>query len=54
MLLFAKYNKINHVKEDKVARNVARMGDRRNAYRDLVGKPDGKRPIGRIARGWKE
>jgi hypothetical protein len=27
--------------------NVARMGERRGAYRVLVGKPEGKRPLGR-------
>jgi hypothetical protein len=26
---------------------VARTGDRRCAYRVLVGRPDGKRPLGR-------
>ena len=26
---------------------VAHMGERRNAYRDLVGKPMRKRPLGR-------
>ena len=26
---------------------VARMGDGRSAYRDLVGKPEGKRPLER-------
>jgi hypothetical protein len=29
------------------AGHVARMGERRNAYRLLVGKPEGKRPLGR-------
>jgi hypothetical protein len=29
------------------AGHVARMGEKRNAYRLLVGKPDGKRPLGR-------
>jgi hypothetical protein len=29
---------------------VARMGEKRNAYRLLVGKPEGKRPIGRPRR----
>jgi hypothetical protein len=27
--------------------HVARMGEKRNACRILVGKPDGKRPLGR-------
>jgi hypothetical protein len=27
--------------------HVARMGNKRNAYRLLVGKPEGKRPLGR-------
>jgi hypothetical protein len=29
------------------AGHVARMGEKRNAYRILVGKPEGKRPLGR-------
>jgi hypothetical protein len=29
------------------ARHVARMGEKRNAYRMLVGNPEGKRPLGR-------
>jgi hypothetical protein len=29
---------------------VARMGETRNAYRILVGKPEGKRPLGRQRR----
>jgi hypothetical protein len=28
------------------------MGEKRNAYRLLVGKPEGKRPIGRPTRRW--
>jgi hypothetical protein len=27
--------------------HVARMGEKMNAYRILVGKPEGKRPLGR-------
>jgi hypothetical protein len=30
----------------------ARMGEKRNAYRVLVGKPEGKRPLGRPRRRW--
>jgi hypothetical protein len=29
---------------------VARMGEKRNAYRLLVGKPEGKRPLGKPRR----
>jgi hypothetical protein len=32
------------------AGNVARMGEKLNAYRILVGKPEGKRPLGRPGR----
>jgi hypothetical protein len=28
------------------------MGERRNAYRILVGMPEGKRPLGRPRRRW--
>jgi hypothetical protein len=29
------------------------MGEKRNVYRLLVGKPEGKRPLGRPRRRWK-
>jgi hypothetical protein len=32
--------------------HVARMGEKRNVYRLLVGKPEGKRPLGRPRRRW--
>jgi hypothetical protein len=31
---------------------VARMGKKGNVYRLLIGKPEGKRPLGRPRRGW--
>jgi hypothetical protein len=34
------------------AGHVARMGETRNAYRILVGKPEGKRRLGRPRRKW--
>jgi hypothetical protein len=34
------------------AGHVARMGEKRNAYRLLVGKPEEKRPLGRPRRRW--
>jgi hypothetical protein len=34
------------------ASHVSRMGEKRNSYRLLVGKPEGKRPLGRPTRRW--
>jgi hypothetical protein len=34
------------------AGHVARMGENRNAYRLLVGKPEGRRQLGRPRRRW--
>jgi hypothetical protein len=34
------------------AGHVARTGEKRNGYRLLVGKPEGKRPLGRPRRRW--
>jgi hypothetical protein len=34
------------------AGHVARMGEKINAYRLLLGKPEGKRPLGRPRRRW--
>jgi hypothetical protein len=34
------------------AGHVTRMGEKRNAYRILVGNPEGKRPLGRPKRRW--
>jgi hypothetical protein len=36
----------------KWAGHVARIGDKRKVYRLLVGKPEGKRPLGRPRRRW--
>jgi hypothetical protein len=30
------------------------MGERRGAYRALVGKPEGRRPLGRPRRRWED
>jgi hypothetical protein len=36
------------------ARHVAFMGERRGIYRILVGKPEGKRPLGRLRHRWED
>jgi hypothetical protein len=37
----------------KWAGHVARMGEGRGVYRVLVGRPEGKRPLGRPRRRWE-
>ena len=36
------------------AGHVARMGEKRRVYRVLVGKPEGKRSLGRPRRSWED
>ena len=36
------------------AGHVAHMGEARGAYRVLMGKPEGKRPLGRPRHRWKD
>ena len=38
----------------RCAGHVARMGEGRSVYRVLVGKPEGKRPLGRPRRRWED
>jgi hypothetical protein len=50
--LYALYSSPNIIRVIKSRRlrwagHVARMGERRGAYRGLVGKPEGRRPLGR-------
>jgi hypothetical protein len=36
------------------AEHVARMGERRGAYKALVGKPEGRKPLGRPRCRWED
>jgi hypothetical protein len=36
------------------AGHMARIGERKGAYRVLVGRPEGKRPLGRPRRRWED
>jgi hypothetical protein len=56
--LYALYSSPNIIKVIKSGRirwagQVARMGERRGAYRALVGKPEGRGPLGRPGRKWE-
>jgi hypothetical protein len=45
-------NRKMKARQMKWAGHVARMGEKRNTYRLLVGKPEGRRPLGRPRRRW--
>jgi hypothetical protein len=40
-------------REIRWAGHVARMGDRRGAYRVFIARPEGKKPLGRPRRRWE-
>jgi hypothetical protein len=44
--------RVTRSKRMRWERHVARMGEKRNACRILVGKPEGKKPIGRPRHRW--
>jgi len=52
--LYSSPNIVRAIKSRKIRRagHVARMGEERGVYRVLVGKPEGKRPLGRPRRRW--
>jgi hypothetical protein len=52
--LYSSPNIIRMIKSKRMrwAGRVARMEETRNAYRILVGKQEGKRPLGRPRRSW--
>jgi len=52
--LYSSPNIVRMIKSRRMrwAGHVARIGEKRGAYRVLVGKPEGKRPLGRPRRRW--
>ena len=52
--LYASLNIVRVIKSRSMGwvGHVARMGEERGEYRVLVGKPEGKRPLGRPRRRW--
>jgi hypothetical protein len=53
--LYSSPNIIRVIKSRRMrwAGHVARLGEERGAYRILVGRPEGRRPLGRPRRRWK-
>jgi hypothetical protein len=52
--LYSLPNIVRVVKSRRWAGHVARMGEERGVHRVLVGKPEGKRPLGRPRRRWED
>jgi hypothetical protein len=54
--LYSLANVIRVIKSRRLRRagHIARMGERRGAYRVLVGKTEGRRPLGRPRRRWED
>ena len=54
--LYTSYSIVRVIKSRKIrwAGHVARMWERRGVYRVLVGKPEGRRPLGRHKRRWDD
>jgi len=52
--LYSSPNIVRAIKSRRMcwAGHVTRMGDERGVYRVLLGKPEGRRPMGRPRRGW--
>jgi hypothetical protein len=54
--LYSSPDIIRQVKSRRMrwAGHVARMGEERKVYKVLVGKPEGKRSLGRLKRRWED
>jgi len=54
--LYSSPNIVRVIKSRRMrwAGHVARVEERRGVYRALVGKPEGKRPLGRPRRRWED
>ena len=54
--MYSSPNIIRNVKSRRLtwAGHVARLEQSRNPYRVLVGKPEGRRPLGRLRRRWED
>jgi hypothetical protein len=54
--LYSSPNIVRVIKSRRMrwAGHVARMGEGRGVYRVLVGRPEGKRPLGRPRRKWED
>ena len=52
--MLTEYCSGDQIEENGISGHVACMGERRGIYSVLVGKPEGKRPLGRSRRRWED
>ena len=53
-VLLTKYYSGDQIEKNEVGRACSRYGEKRGVYRVLVGKPEGKRPLGRPRSKWED
>jgi len=53
-VLFVKYYLSDQIIEDGMARHVAHVREKRNAYQVLIGKCEENRLLGRPGNGWED
>ena len=53
--LYSSHNIVRVIKSGRMkwSGHITRMGEKRGVYRVLVGKPEGKKPLGRPRRRWE-
>jgi hypothetical protein len=52
-VLLTQYCSGDKIEKNEMCGLVVHMGERRGEYRVLVGKPEGKRPLGRPRHRWE-
>ena len=53
-VLLTQYCAGGKIEKNEMGGHVTRMGEGRGVHRVLVGKPEGKRPLGRPRRRWED
>jgi hypothetical protein len=51
MIFFRSVSQIDQIEKNEIGGAYSMCGERRSAYSVLVGKPEGKRPLGRPRHG---
>jgi hypothetical protein len=54
VLNLAKYYSGNQIEKNEMGGACSTYGEKRDAYRILVGRPERRRPLGRLRRRWED